>query len=141
MANIIIYRLVDNSIRIGYPADATDLDIEAARVMADVNFPAGASYRIVDDTALPTFWPFQGAWRDDGVNLTVDMTEAGNIQQTRIDKAGTVELEKLSLLELIDDVLRPIDKQTIRDAMVAFDPSTAIVPQDLVNSWPTAILA
>ena len=131
---------VYQSIEQGFYADEEEL----LAACVERNVPAGAAYRIVEASVIPTHRLFRNAWSDDGNDVIVNMSDARDIHMDDI----RIDRDK-ALLELDITFMRAVEdgdtdeqdaastaKQALRDIPETFDLSSASTPEQLTVLWP-----
>ena len=135
----IIYTDSDGTVSVIHP---TKGDVNNA--IKDV--PSGKSYKIVDDSVVPSDRSFRDAWVQDNETIKEDITKARELHKNRIRDARKPKLESLDIefqkaLETSADTTSIVSKKNaLRDAPADSAIGSASDTAALKAQWNTAIL-
>ena len=128
MNQLITYKQDNGTVAIIQPTEEALATMTLAQI-AVKDVPAGVSYKIVNDSDIPSDRTFRNAWKDD---LTVDMPKAQVITKDRLRAERKPLLQALDVAQLrnlADPVaLANIEskKQVLRDATKQVDSLTTL---------------
>ena len=134
----IIYTASNGTVSVIHPTG------DVSNAIKDV--PSGKSYKIVDDSVIPSDRSFRDAWVQDNETIKEDITKARELHKNRIRDARKPKLEALDVefnkaLETSADTTSIVSKKNaLRDAPADSDIGSAADTAALKAQWNTALL-
>ena len=114
--------------------------------IAAKDVPSGTSYKIVNDSVIPTDRTFRDAWEQDNETIKTDIAKAKEIHKTNIREARTPKLTELDIefQKALETSASTTDivtkKQALRDAPANAAIDAAKTTEELKASWETDVL-